>query len=76
MPIVEADVESSRIEQVVFLTNKHPNPDGFFPNTLKNEHIRKSGWNRESPKVSMSLGPKAQASSKTCQPFSLAILIH
>ncbi|CAA6663374.1 unnamed protein product [Spirodela intermedia] len=38
--------------------------------------MRKSGWMREIPKVSMSLGPMAQASSATCQPFSCASRIH
>ncbi|KAK9143565.1 hypothetical protein Syun_012965 [Stephania yunnanensis] len=71
-----AMVEHSRSEALDFFTNRQPNPDGFSPKILKKEQIRKSGRKRDRPKVSISLGPNAQASSNTCHPFSCATFIH
>ncbi|KAF9689402.1 hypothetical protein SADUNF_Sadunf01G0088600 [Salix dunnii] len=68
--------ESFIIEGVDFFTNRQPKPDGFSPKTLKKEQTRKSGIKRERPRVSISLGPKPQASSKTCHPFSRAMFIQ
>ena len=76
MPMLRAITERSSAARLDFLTKSPAKPEGFSPNTLKKLQTMKSGRMRESPNVSRSLVPSAQASSATCQPCSCAALIH
>ncbi|KAJ6802349.1 putative molybdenum cofactor sulfurase 3 [Iris pallida] len=76
MLTIPALADASRTALLDLLTRTAAKPDGFSPTSLKKEHTMKSGWMRERPRVSVSLGPSAHASSSTCQPFSCASLIQ